>query len=122
MSDPKGRLLVLRPDTHHTHCPGWPLPGLQNMRSPCGSTIASPFIEITPASPAGATRPWEAGVELLGAGGRRADIEAVALAVQAMESCLPGFRMEIGPRGLFPGLGCGAPHYRGRAGELRSTH
>ena len=59
----------------------------------------------------------EAGVELLGAGGRRADIEAVALAVQAMESCLPGFRMEIGHAGFFRALGGGAPHSPRKSGR-----
>lgn len=47
----------------------------------------------------------QAGVELLGASGSRADAEIVALAVEAMRACgLEDFRVDIGHAGFFGGI------------------
>lgn len=48
---------------------------------------------------------FQAGVEILGADGPAADAEAVALAVEAMQSCgLQDFRLSLGHVGIFHGL------------------
>lgn len=47
----------------------------------------------------------QCGIELLGAGGIEADVEAVSLAVEALKAVCPqGFHIELGHAGLFRGL------------------
>ncbi len=120
MSDPKGRLLVLRPDTT-TPIARLAATRLQNMEKPMRFYYSQPIYRNNPSLTGRSNETMEAGVELLGAGGRRADIEAVALAVQAMESCLPGFRMEIGHAGFFRALAAELPITEEEREELRST-
>ena len=120
MSDPKGRLLVLRPDTT-TPIARLAATRLQNMEKPMRFYYSQPIYRNNPSLTGRSNETIEAGVELLGAGGRRADIEAVALAVQAMESCLPGFRMEIGHAGFFRALAAELPITEEEREELRST-
>ncbi len=44
------------------------------------------------------------GIELMGAGGLRADLEAIATAVEALSACVPDFRVEIGHARFFQAL------------------
>jgi len=54
----------------------------------------------------------QCGIELLGSGGMEADVEAVSLAVEALEAVCPnGFHIELGHAGLFRAL----------AGQLEMT-
>ncbi len=46
----------------------------------------------------------QAGIELLGAGGLRADLEVICCAVDALASCTKRFRLEIGDARLFRAL------------------
>ena len=47
----------------------------------------------------------QCGIELLGAGGIQADVEAVSVAVEALAAVCPqGFRIELGHAGLFRSL------------------
>ncbi|MFR5069021.1 MAG: ATP phosphoribosyltransferase regulatory subunit [Eubacteriales bacterium] len=38
----------------------------------------------------------QSGIELLGARGRRADLEVLATAIEALSRCVPNFRIELG--------------------------
>lgn len=51
----------------------------------------------------------QTGVELLGAGGLRADLEVITAAVEAMNLCTPDFRLEIGHAGFFRALAAHLP-------------
>lgn len=99
-TDKHGRLVVVRPDSTMpiarltaTRLQGLPKPvrlyyTQQVYRSNPGRTGKSD--EIT-----------QSGVELLGAGGLRADLEVISTAIEAMSLCVPDFRLEIGHAEFF---------------------
>lgn len=120
MSDQKGRLMVLRPDTT-TPIARLAATRLQNMQRPMRFYYKQPIYRSNPGLTGRSNETVESGVELLGVGGKRADVEAIALAAQAMESCLPGFRMEIGHAGFFRALASELPISEEEREEIRST-
>ena len=70
------------------------------------------------------------GIELMGAGGLRADLEAIATAVEALSACVPDFRVEIGHARFFQALadqlplsprGKGGPAGHHRIEKLRGS-
>ena len=46
----------------------------------------------------------ETGVELIGAKGKRADLEVITTAIEALSKCVPDFRIEIGHAEFFKAL------------------
>ena len=61
------------------------------------------------------------GIELMGAGGLRADLEAVATAVAALSACVEDFRVEIGHARFFQALADQLPLSPEKKEELRAT-
>ncbi len=120
MSDQKGRLMVLRPDTT-TPIARLAATRLQNMERPMRFYYNQPIYRSNPGLTGRSNETVESGVELLGVGGKRADVEAIAMAAEAMESCLPGFRMEIGHAGFFRALAAELPISEEEREEIRST-
>lgn len=102
LSDHKGRLMALRPDSTlpiarlcATRLRGEGLPLRLYYNQPVYSetrTLSGRSDEI-----------MQAGVELIGEPSLRADLEMVTMAVQALECC-PDFRLELGHIGIFNAL------------------
>ena len=51
----------------------------------------------------------QSGIELLGARGRRADLEVLAIAIEALSRCVPNFRIELGHAGFFKAIAAQLP-------------
>lgn len=99
--DNKGRLVVFRPDLT--------LPiarltatRLKNLEAPVRLYYNQPVYRNRPDLTGRSDESTQAGIELMGASGLRADLEAIVTAIEALESCHVNFRLEIGHGGLFP--------------------
>ena len=100
LTDHKGRLLVLRPDST--------LPiarltatRLQNELRPLRLYYTQKVYHSNPSLTGRSDEVMQSGIELLGAKGRRADLEAITTAVEAINRCVPDFRLELGHAGFF---------------------
>lgn len=99
--DRSGKLMVMRPDcttpiarVAATKLKGSPLP----QRLYYNETV----FRSGAANRGGSSEIPQCGIELLGAGGIKADVEAVSLAVEALKAVCPqGFHIELGHAGLF---------------------
>lgn len=103
MTDRRGRLVVMRPDST--------LPiarltatRLQNLPKPIRLYYTQPIYRNYPGLSGHNDETAQTGIELLGAGGIRADLEAISTAVEALEKSVPGFRFELGHAGFFRAL------------------
>ncbi len=104
MTDTKGRLLVMRPDST--------LPiarlaatRLKNAPMPLRLYYAQDVFHMNTGLTGRADQEFQAGVELIGAAGKRADIEIIMLAAESLRSVVGnGFRIEIGHVGFFEAL------------------
>ena len=103
MSDSKGRLMVMRPDST--------LPiarmvttRLKNMEYPIRLFYNQRVYRYNPGLTGRSNEVMQAGIELIGAKGRRADLEVITTAVEALSKCVPDFRIEIGHAGFFRAL------------------
>ncbi len=103
MSDSKGRLMVVRPDST--------LPiarmvstRLQNAQKPLRLYYNQRVYRYNPGLTGRSNEVMQAGVELIGAGGMRADLEVMTTAIDALSKCVPDFRIEIGHAGFFRAL------------------
>ena len=103
MSDSKGRLMVMRPDST--------LPiarmvttRLKNMEYPIRLFYNQRVYRYNPGLTGRSNEVMQAGIELIGAKGRRADLEVITTAIEALSKCVPDFRIEIGHAGFFRAL------------------
>ncbi len=103
LTDHKGRLLVLRPDST--------LPiarltatRLQNESRPLRLYYTQTVYLNNPSLMGRSDEVMQTGIELLGASGRRADLEVIVTAVEAISRCVPDFRIELGHAGFFRSL------------------
>ena len=104
LSDHKGRLMVLRPDSTMPIARLWST-RLRSEQLPLrlsyNQTVYSQNRTLTGRS----DEVKQAGVELIGAAGLRADLEMTSLSVQALQRCRQqNFRIEIGHIGIFNAL------------------
>ena len=103
-ADAKGRLLVMRPDST------MPIARLvatrmQNARLPLRLYYAQDVYRFHHGLSGHYDQMFQAGVELIGAAGERADLEVLSLAAEALrQSVGEGFRLEIGHVGFFQSL------------------
>lgn len=103
-ADAKGRLLVMRPDST------MPIARLvatrmQNARLPIRLYYAQDVYRFHHGLSGHYDQVFQAGVELIGAAGERADLEVLSLAAEALrQSVGEGFRLEIGHVGFFQSL------------------
>ena len=99
--DSKGRLLALKPDLT------MPIARLAATRlreqvRPLRLYYSQNIYTITPALTGRSDEIPQIGVEIIGAGGKRTDLEVLVLALEALQSCnLDDFRLEIGHIGFF---------------------
>lgn len=104
LTDTKGRLLVMRPDST--------LPiarltatRLQNAPLPLRLYYAQDVYHMNMGLTGHADQEFQAGVELIGAAGKRADLEVISLAAAALKATVgDSFRIEIGHIGFFESL------------------
>ncbi len=104
MTDTKGRLLVMRPDST--------LPiarlaatRLQHSAMPLRLYYAQDVYHMNTGLTGRADQEFQAGVELIGAAGKRADLEIITLAAESLRAVVgDDFRIEIGHVGFFEAL------------------
>ena len=108
MTDKRGRLIVMRPDAT--------LPiarltatRLQNLPKPVRLFYTQPVYRSNPNLTGRSDETMQTGIELLGAGGKRADLEVIVTAVEALGKCIPNFRLELGHAGFFRALAAQLP-------------
>ncbi len=104
LTDTKGRLLVMRPDSTQPIA-RLTATRLQNMPTPIRLYYAQDVYRMNVGLTGRADQEFQAGIELIGASGKRADLEVLTLAVSALSSVVgDGFRLEIGHVGFFESL------------------
>ena len=119
MSDRRGRLIVMRPDSTMPIA-RLAATRLQKEEKPLRLYYTQRIYRNHP-NLTGAQRRSAAGrVELLGAGGKRADLEAICTAVESLLSCTPDFRLELGHAGFFRAIADGLPITADQREEIRS--
>ena len=108
LSDRRGRLLVLRPDST--------LPiarltatSLQGQPKPLRLFYTQQVYRNNPGLAGRADEIMQSGIELLGIGGYRADLEALVTAIEALSACMSDFRVELGHAGFFRAIIAGLP-------------
>lgn len=102
-TDNKGRLIVFRPDLT--------LPiarltatRLKSVEKPIRLYYVQPVYRNRKDLSGRSDESMQAGIELLGAGGLRADLEVITTAVDALSACTEDFRLEIGDARFFKAL------------------
>lgn len=104
LTDTKGRLLAVRPDSTMPIA-RLTATRLQNARLPIRLYYAQDVFRLNHGMAGHNDQIFQAGVELIGAGGERADLEMISLAAQSLRSCAgEKFRLEIGHVGVFRSL------------------
>ncbi|MBE6765043.1 MAG: ATP phosphoribosyltransferase regulatory subunit [Clostridia bacterium] len=99
LTDNKGRLLVVRPDST-LPIARMTASKLRDAHMPLRIYYNQPSYRTGGGRGKG-VRTMQAGIELIGTGGKAADLEVLSLAVNALDSCLDDFRIEIGHSGIF---------------------
>ena len=102
--DRGGRIMVMRPDCT-TPIARVAATKLKNLPLPQRLYYDQTVFRSGDAHRGGSSEIAQCGVELIGAAGARADLEVVALAVDALRSCgLTDFHVELGHAGFFRNL------------------
>ncbi len=108
LTDNKGRLLVMRPD-NTMPIARMVSTKLKNARMPLRLYYNQPFFRINDSLHGGADQIGQVGIELIGVGGLRADLEVLTIAVSALAECTQSYRLEIGHAGIFKALVASLP-------------
>lgn len=103
MTDRRGRLVVMRPDSTMPIA-RLTATRLQNRPKPIRLFYTQPIYSNNPSLTGRSDETVQTGIELLGADGMRADLEVIATAVEALGTCVPNFRLELGHAGFFRAL------------------
>lgn len=103
LTDGKGRLLVLRPDST------MPIARMvatkqKSAPRPLRLYYNQSCYRISESLRGGSDQIRQVGIELIGAGGLYADLEVLRLAIEALSSCTPQFKLEIGSADIFKTL------------------
>ncbi|MBC8569671.1 ATP phosphoribosyltransferase regulatory subunit [Zongyangia hominis] len=102
--DNKGRIIVLRPDMT-TPIARLTATRMQNQPIPLRFYYNGKIYRVTPSHSGRSDETFQMGVELIGAGTARSDLEVIALAGECLKRISPdAFRIELGHIGLFKGL------------------
>ncbi len=118
--DSAGRLLVFRPDSTLPMA-RMAAARLQSYRRPIRLYYGQSVYRSWPALSGRGHEAAQMGVELLGAGGLRADLEVICTAVEALRAVAGDFRLELGHGGLFRLLAGRLAMAPGLREEIRST-
>ena len=108
MSDRQGRLVCMRPDSTMPIA-RFTATRLQNLPKPIRLYYNQPIYCNNPGLTGRNNEVMQAGIELLGARGRRADLEVLAIAIEALSRCVPNFRIELGHAGFFKAIAAQLP-------------
>lgn len=101
--DAHGRILALRPD-NTTPIARVVSTKLKGFAPPLRLFYNQNVFRISPFLSGRRDEMAQCGVELIGVGGERADVESIALAIAALNGVAPNFRLEIGHVGFFKAL------------------
>ncbi|MCH4240005.1 MAG: ATP phosphoribosyltransferase regulatory subunit [Oscillospiraceae bacterium] len=120
MSDRRGRLIVMRPDST------MPIARLvatrlQHHQLPLRLFYTQPIYRSNPGLAGRLDENAQAGIELMGAKGIRADLEVLTTAVEALSPCAPDFRLELGHAGFFRELAQQLPISEEQRESIRSA-
>lgn len=101
LTDAKGRLLVMRPDSTMPIA-RLTATRLKNAPLPVRLFYTQDVYHLNHGMTGRNDQEFQAGVELIGAAGERADLEVIALAAEALSQCGVGdFRIELGHADIF---------------------
>lgn len=104
LTDAKGRLLVMRPDSTMPIA-RLTATRLKNEPIPLRLYYTQSVYHLNHGLTGHSDQEFQAGIELIGASGERADLEVIALAVESLRLCrIEDFRIEIGHVGFFYSL------------------
>lgn len=120
LTDNKGRLLVLRPDST-LPIARMAATRLQTEMLPIRLYYNQPVYRNNPALTGRSNEVNQAGIELLGASGERADLEVIVTAVEALQKIVPDFRIELGNAVFFKVLADQLQVDAGTKEEIRLT-
>ena len=119
MSDSKGRLMVMRPDST--------LPiarmvttRLMNERHPIRLYYNQRVYRYNPGLTGRSNEVMQTGIELIGAKGKRADLETITTAIEALSKCVPDFRIELGNAAFFKAVAKNLPVSDEEREEIRT--
>ena len=102
-TDNHGRLLVFRPDST-LPIARMAASRLQGREKPLRFFYSQTIYRNRPDLSGRSDESAQMGIELMGAGGIRADLEVISTAVAALSDSVPGFRMELGHAKFFQSL------------------
>lgn len=108
LSDSKGRLLVLRPDSTMPIA-RMTATRLQNAALPIRLYYNQKIFHSNPSFSGHSDEMEQMGVELIGAKGLRADLEMITTSVRALSYCVKDFRIELGHAGFFQDISARLP-------------
>ncbi len=117
-TDNRGRLVVFRPDST-LPIARMATSRLQSHKKPLRLFYNQNVYRNRPDLSGRNDESAQMGIELIGAPGLRADLEAISVAAQALSDCAPGFRMEVGHAGFFQALADKLPLSPDKKEELR---
>lgn len=101
LTDHKGRLMVLRPDCT-APIARMVATRLKDAPLPIRMYYRQEVYRVNPSMAGRSDQVAQTGVELIGASGKRADLEVIALAVESIQACgVQDFTLEIGHAGFF---------------------
>ena len=103
LSDNKGRLMVLRPD-NTLPIARMTATKLSNAQLPIRVYYSQTSFAIGQSLRGESDQNKQTGIELIGAGGRKADLEVIVMAINSLRANLDDFRFEIGHSGIFKAL------------------
>ncbi len=118
MSDKRGRLICMRPDSTMPIA-RLTATRLQNLPKPIRLYYTQSIYCSHPGLTGRNDEVMQSGIELLGARGRRADLEVLAIAVEALSRCVPNFRIELGHAGFFKAIAARLPIDDGAREDIR---
>lgn len=103
LTDNKGRLMVLRPD-NTLPIARMAATKLCHAQLPIRVYYSQHGFVMSNSLHGGSDQIAQTGVELIGAGGRKADLEIIVMAINTLRATLDDFRFEIGHAGIFKAL------------------
>jgi ATP phosphoribosyltransferase regulatory subunit len=120
MTDRRGRLVVMRPDSTMPIA-RLTATRLQNRPKPIRLFYTQPIYRNNPGLTGRSDETVQTGIELLGASGMRADLEVIVTAIEALSTCVPNFRLELGHAGFFRALAEQLPISEDMREDIRRT-
>lgn len=108
MTDKRGRLVVMRPDST-VPIARVTATRLQNQPKPIRLYYTQQIYCNTPGLGGKSDEIMQSGIEMIGSKGLRADLEVIVTAIEALSKCVPDFRIELGHAGFFKAIAAQLP-------------